>query len=86
MSGMPLSKAREELGMLVNRVSLRGERVLLNRNGKAVAAIVPLEDLELIRRLEDAADLKAARAARAEVARRGTVPWKKLKAKAGRGG
>ena len=80
MVTIPLSKARDELGNLVNRVSLRGERVLINRNGKSVAAVVPVEDLELIRRLEDAADLKAALAARAEVARLGTVPWRKLKA------
>lgn len=82
MPTTPLSKARGQLGTLVNRVSLRGERVLLNRNGKAVAAIVPLEDLELLRRLEDAADLRAALKARAEVGRKGTVPWKKLKARA----
>jgi prevent-host-death family protein len=80
MVAMPLSQAREELGAIVNRVSLRGERVLINRNGKTVAALVSLEDLDLIRRLEDAADVKAALAARAAAARHGTVPWKKLKA------
>jgi prevent-host-death family protein len=80
MVAMPLSKARGELGTVVNRVSHGGERVLLNRNGKNVAALVSMEDLELIRQLEDAADLKAALAARAEIAKHGTVPWKKLKA------
>jgi prevent-host-death family protein len=77
---IPLSKARAELGDVVNRVSHGGERVLINRNGKTVAAVVSVEDLVLIRRLEDAADLKAALAARAQAAKRGTVPWKKLKA------
>ena len=86
MPAMPLSKARGELGDIVNRVAHGGERVLLNRNGKNVAAVVSLRDLELIRRLEDAADLKAAVAARAEVARRGSVPWKKLKAETPRRG
>lgn len=80
MVAMPLSKARGELGDIVNRVSHGGERVLLNRNGKNVAAVVSLADLDLIRQLEDAADIKAALAARAEVAKHGTVSWKKLKA------
>ena len=81
MAALPLSKARDLLGSLVNRVSLRGERVVINRNGKNIAAIVPMEDLELLRRLEDAADLKAALAAREEVRREGAVAWEDVKAR-----
>jgi prevent-host-death family protein len=79
MAPMPLSKAREELGTLVNRVSIGRERVVISRNGKGIAAVVSMEDLELIRRLEDAADLKAALAARAGVKKHGTVPWDDVK-------
>lgn len=56
-SSVPVSKARESLGGIVNRVALRGERIQLSRNGKPVAVVVPLEDVELLERLEDARDI-----------------------------
>lgn len=46
-----VTDARAALADLVNRVAYRGERVVLTRHGKAVAAIVSAEDLELLDRL-----------------------------------
>ena len=43
-----------------------GERVVIERSGAAVAAIVSLADLEALRRLEDEVDLEAVRVAKAE--------------------
>jgi len=43
-----------------------GERVVIEADGKPVAAIVSIEDLQTLRDLEDEADLAAARAAKAE--------------------
>lgn len=43
-----------------------GERVVIERSGMAVAAIVSLADLEALRRIEDEADLEAVRLAKAE--------------------
>lgn len=79
MPGLPVSEARAALGDILDRVRLRGERVRLSKNGKDVAAVVPIEDLELLRQLEDRLDLDDARRALAEAERKGTVPWKKIK-------
>jgi prevent-host-death family protein len=46
---------------IVNKVAFGGEHVTLQRHGKDVAAIVPVEDLRLIEALEERMDLEAAR-------------------------
>lgn len=38
-----VSEARGQLSELVNRVRFGGERIVLTRHGKGVAALVPLE-------------------------------------------
>lgn len=48
---VPVTEARKDLAELVNQVAYRGERIVLTRHGKAVAAIVSAEDLELLDRL-----------------------------------
>jgi len=50
-----ITDARDDLAEVVNRVTYRGERVVLTRRGKRVVAVVPIADLELLERLEDAA-------------------------------
>jgi len=57
---VPITEAREDLGGIVNRVALRGERIPLSKNGKQVAVVVPLEDAELLERLEAEADIREA--------------------------
>lgn len=46
-----------------------------------MAAVVPIEDLELLESLEDAGDLDDVRAALSEPANRDRIPWKELKAR-----
>jgi prevent-host-death family protein len=75
MTTIPISEAREHLADLGNRVSLRGERVVVERRGKNLFALVPVEDAELLERLEDKLDLDAIRAAKDEP----TKPWAKVK-------
>jgi prevent-host-death family protein len=43
---IPVTQARAELSDLVNRVVYGGERIVLTRHGKAVAAIVSAADRE----------------------------------------
>ena len=50
----------------MNRAEYNEERIVLTRNGRAVAAIVPLDVLRDLEAAEDAADLEAARRAAAE--------------------
>jgi antitoxin Phd len=77
MTSIPITEAREHLADLGNRVALRGERVVVERRGKDLFALVPLEDVELLERLEDEEDLRMARKAMKE---KGTnIPWEKVK-------
>jgi prevent-host-death family protein len=80
-----INKGDAQLAETVRRVSHGGERIVLNRNGKGVAALVPIEDLkflEFIEELEDAADAKAAKKALADIKSGKTklIPWEKVKA------
>jgi prevent-host-death family protein len=47
---VPVTQARAELAELVSRVGYSGERILLTRHGKALAALVPVDDLETLER------------------------------------
>jgi prevent-host-death family protein len=75
METISISDAREHLADLGNRVSLRGERLVVERRGKDLFALVSVEDLELLERLEDKLDLDAIRAAKDEPAK----PWAQVK-------
>jgi prevent-host-death family protein len=75
MIAIPISEAREHLADLGNRVSLRGERLVVERRGKVLFALVPVEDLELLERIEDRLDLDALRAAKDEASK----PWAEVK-------
>ncbi len=63
MSELPLSKARDHLGEVVARIAHTHERAVLTRHGRAVAAVVSIDDLRALEDAEDAADLAAARQA-----------------------
>lgn len=63
---MKVVDVRNNLADALNRVAYAGERIVLERRGKGVAALVSMEDLELLQRIEDEADIKAARKAMKE--------------------
>ncbi len=73
-----VAEIRSNLAEVINRVAYGGERVILQRRGKKVMALMPMEDLELLTAMEDKADLKAALKARKE---KGGITLKKLKAR-----
>jgi prevent-host-death family protein len=68
---------RQSFSESLNRAAFGGERVVIQRHGKPIAAVVPIEDLRLIEEMEDKADIAAARRARKE---KGRIPWSELKA------
>ena len=76
---LSISDARENLSDIMNRVRYRGERVILRRHNRDVAAVVPIEDLEALQRMEDEADGKDALKARKEP---GAIPGERVKKKA----
>jgi malate synthase len=56
---------------------VRGERVIVERRGKNLFALVSVEDLELLERLEDETDIRLARKAMRE--KGPNIPWEKVK-------
>lgn len=76
-SDLTASKARDAFADTINRVAYRGERIILRRRGKALAAVVPISDLAFLEEMEDRLDIEAARKALKE---KGRIPWSKLKA------
>lgn len=72
MAHITASKIRKDFSDTVNRVAYGGERVVLQRRGKEIAAVVPIEDLKLLEALEDRMDLVDARAALTEAKKKGT--------------
>ena len=67
------AKARADFIDLLNRAAYEKERVLINRRGKPFAAIIPLEDLKLLERIEAKVEIELARKAMSDSA--GTTSW-----------
>ena len=74
MINVGIAKIRNNLADALNRVAYQGERVVLERRGKGVAAIVSMDDLELLEAIEDCADVQAAKRTLAEMKRKGQKP------------
>ncbi|MGH8001282.1 MAG: type II toxin-antitoxin system Phd/YefM family antitoxin [Brasilonema sp.] len=60
------TEARANFQELINRVEYKGDRIVIERHGKAVVAIVGLEDLKRLEALEDFIDSEQLRHAVAE--------------------
>ncbi len=71
--------ARNGFSDLINKVRYGSHRVLIERRGKEVAALVPLEDLRLLEMLEDTIDIEAARKALANPKNKIRVPLDEVK-------
>lgn len=71
--------ARSEFADIVNRAAYAGERVIVHRRKKPVAAVVPISDLELLEQIEERIDLDDARKRMTEPA----VSWTKIKKELG---
>ncbi len=78
-----ISDARDQFATIINQVAFGGERVRLTRHGKAVAAVVPIGDLDLLEELEDAFDLADLETALADPANRERIPWEDVKRQLG---
>jgi PHD/YefM family antitoxin component YafN of YafNO toxin-antitoxin module len=80
MINLPTTQVSENFESTLDQVVLEGERIILQLNGKAVAALVSIEDLEILAELEDELDLEAAQEALQEP---GTVSWESVKTSLG---
>ncbi len=80
---MTAAGARSQFSEVVNRTAFGGERVVVTRRGKPLAALVPIEDLALLEELEDRVDARDFRVARKAARREAAVPWHELKRRLG---
>jgi len=76
MVSISMSEIRLKLSELANRVMFGGERIVVEKNNKPLFAMVSMEDVELLERLEDEIDVKAAEEALKE---NEFIPWEEVK-------
>lgn len=74
MTAVTVVRAKNQFSDLLRRAEHGGERVVVHRHGKPVAAIVSTEDLRRLEALEDADDVTDAIAALKEARATGVTP------------
>ena len=74
MATMTVADAKNHFSDVLRRAEYGRERVIVERHGKPVAAIVSMDDLRQLEAAENAVDLRDAQAALAEAKERGTIP------------
>ena len=84
MIHIPVSEFKNEIAETLNRVAYAGERVLLQRHGKDVVALISLEDLQIlekIEQLEEEQDIKESLRTLKEIdaGKDTVVSWKDVK-------
>jgi prevent-host-death family protein len=88
MVHIPVSEFKNEISETLNRVVYAGERVLLQRHGKDVAALVSLKELKVLEEIEakeDEIDLREARKVLQKIksGETSTVSWDEAKKELG---
>jgi prevent-host-death family protein len=73
------SEARQNFSDILNRAAYGGERVIVHRGKKPVAAVVPIEDFKMLEQIEDRVDLEEVRRRLKEP----NIPWSKIKKELG---
>src|SRR5262245_7687239 len=85
MITMTVAEAKNRFSDVLRRAEYGGQRVIVERHGKPVAAIVSTDDLRRLEAAEDAADLHDARAALAKAKHHGTIGLDRVLRKYGLG-
>lgn len=80
MTTVTTAEARKKLAEIVNKVAYGKEPIVLTRRGEKIAALISMEELELLQLIEDHIDIEDAQKALAEAG--GNIPaekfWKEL--------
>ncbi|MFI5087007.1 MAG: type II toxin-antitoxin system Phd/YefM family antitoxin [Terriglobales bacterium] len=81
---LSISEARQQFAELINRTAYKGERFVVHRHKKPVAAVIPIEEYDFLEKIieqrENAIDVRLARKARKE---KGSIPLAVVKKKLG---
>ena len=80
MNSMTTVEAQDRFADVVRRAAVDKERLVVTDEGRALAAIVPIEDMELLEELEDRLDVEEAMVAIAEAEALGTIPLAEVEA------
>lgn len=80
---LSVTEARDQLAEITGRVRFAGDRIVLQKHGKTVAALVSPSDLEALEALEDRLDLLDALDALADYRANGGESFEVLKADVG---
>ncbi len=80
MSKISTSAARQKFSEILSKAEFAGERTILHRRKKPIAAVVPIEDLKLLERMEDLVDIEDARKA---LKQKGRIPLSQIKRELG---
>ncbi len=83
MTRIGMSEARNTLPEAANRVAYGGDRIVVQRRGRDIAALVSMADFRLLEELEERADLQAVAEAMAEQGDRPPKSWTDAKAELG---
>ena len=78
-TAVSVADARSDLAELLNRVAYGGERLVITRHGRELAAIVPVEDVKLADRLRRFVARKDVARALAELDAGKAAPWEQLR-------
>lgn len=83
VSAVTVADARSGLAELLNRVAYGKERLVITRHGREIAAIVPIEDLQLANRLRKFVARKDVARALAELDAGRSTAWATLREELG---
>lgn len=72
---MSVGEFREQFAEALNEVKYGKGRTVVKRHGKRVVAVISIDDLELLERVEEILDRNAIRQAEDDIEVHGTVNW-----------
>jgi len=61
MSTVPIAELREDIAAVCNRVLINHESFVVNKHGKPVMAVIPVDNLETLAKIENAARMNPLR-------------------------
>ena len=84
-SDVTFTEIRANFRNAVDRTAYRGERFVIRKRGRAVAVLMPIDDLELLKLLEDQMDVQEAKVVLAEMNAKENrlVSWDRAKSELG---